>query len=248
MEIKSSTKFCHYTSLANARNILSSECFFLSSYNKMNDLAEADLHADENQRVFVLSLSNSEALNIPAFYLYGGIDGKGCRIQFTEAKMKEILDGCSVSFVNKHMKKLKKTVNPSDYDVLYDWIYYISFNGYCEHRNESKPYAGFTSAVEELKKEKKHYFIKSPIWKYENEFRIVVVFRENIPYERIALNFRIKDNDRGISVKLGPETTQEEYRNLSDEFLDYGISNCKQSSDQKIRMGLIARNKELLKH
>ena len=214
----------------------------------MNDLAEADLHADENQRVFVLSLCNSEALNIPAFYLYGGIDGKGCRIQFTAAKMKEILDSCSVSFVNKQMRRLKKTVSPSDYDVFYDWIYYISSNGFCEHGNEIASYGDFNNAVETLKKYNKHYFIKSPIWKYENEFRIVVLFHKNIPYERIALNYRIKDNDRGISVKLGPETSQEEYRSLTDEFLDYGISNCKQSSDQRIRMDLIARNKELLKH
>ncbi len=214
----------------------------------MNDLAEAALHADDNQRAFVLSLSNSEALNIPAFYLYGGIDGKGCRIQFTDAKVKDVIDNCSVSYVNKHMKKLKKAVNPSDYDVLCDWIYYISSNGYCEHRNENISYNDFNSAVEALKKQNKHFFIKSPIWKYENEFRIVILFRENIPYERIALNFRIKNNDRGISVKLGPETSQEEYRSLLYEFFDYGISNCKQSCNQKIRMNLIARNKELLKH
>ena len=40
MEIKSNTKFCHFTSIDNARNILSSESFFLSKYSKMNDLAE----------------------------------------------------------------------------------------------------------------------------------------------------------------------------------------------------------------
>ena len=55
MEIKSSTKFCHYTSLDNARCILNSECFFLGRYDTMNDLAEARQHRKESNRVFALS-------------------------------------------------------------------------------------------------------------------------------------------------------------------------------------------------
>ena len=248
MDIKSSTKFCHFTSSDNARDILNSETFFLSKYDKMNDLAEAGLHSDEKNKVFVLCFSNSESLNIPAFYLYGGIDGKGCRIQFTDTKMREIVDGCSLFYVNKKFKRLKKEISKSEYKIYFDWIYYISSNGYCEHRNEdAKQYLNIDDAIAELKKNNKHYFIKNPIWKYENEFRIVIVFDHEIEYDKIALMFHIKDSDNGISVAFGPETTEEEYINLSNEFREYGVSKSNRTSDYAISMNLVMRNKRILK-
>ena len=248
MEIQSRTKFCHFTSLDNARNILASESFFLSKYSKMNDLAEKKIHEIHNDRVFVLCFSNSEALNIPAFYLYGGIDGKGCRIQFTDTKMREIINHSSIFYVNKNYKILKKPIPPSEYTIYFDWIYYISKNGFCEHKNDkSNDYSSIDEALVDLEKENKHFFVKNPIWKYENEFRVVVVFKNAISYDSVALKFEIKDNDKGISVVFGPETEQKEYLELSKEFRDYGISKFKSSTSYAISMNLVQRNRRLLK-
>lgn len=248
MEVRSNTKFCHFTSTDNARSILNSESFFLSKYDRMNDLAEASLHDEQRNRVFVLCFSNSDALNIPAFYLYGGIDGKGCRIQFTDAKMREIINHCSLFYVNNKLKRLKKEISKSDYNIYYDWIYYISSDGYCEHKKDkAKRYSDLNEAFTELEKNNRHFFIKSPIWKYENEFRIVVVFNKEIKYNNIALNFPMRDIDKSISVAFGPETTDEEFSELSDEFQEYGIVNSMRTSDYAISMNLIARNKRLLK-
>ena len=247
-KIKSNTRFCHYTSVENARNILSSECIFMSRYNIMNDLAEAEWHEKDNGRVFALSLCNSESLNIPSYYLYGGIDGKGCRIEFTNAKIRGIINNCKVSYVNKQFKPLKKEVSSSSYKVYFDWIYYISRNGHCEHKYEDdQEYKSFAEAYKELEKSNRHYFIKSPIWNYEREFRIVVVFDEEIPYERIALSFSIKSKERGISVSFGPETTDYELSQLKKEFEEYGIINNRRICDHKISMNLVERNKHLLK-
>ena len=246
MQIHSSTKFCHFTSVENARNILNSACFYLSKYKSMNDLAEARLHEKDKDRVFILCFSNTEALNIPEFYLYGGIDGKGCRLQFTDAKIRELLNNCTVSFVNKSYRKLKKVVPSSAYTIYWDWIYYISSNGFCEHRNDQpRKYQSVEEALVLLEAEKKNYFVKSPIWKYENEFRIAIIFNEDVPYDNISLKFNIKEKERGISICFGPETSEEEYKNLSNEFSEYGIVNTKKAIENAICMNLISRNKRL---
>ncbi len=131
IELKSSTKFCHFTTVDNARNILSSERFYLSSYACMNDLAEKKLHEEEEKRVYVLSLCNSEAVNIPVFYLYGGIDGKGCRIQITDSRLRSMIETCRVFYVNNHGKCLKKEVPKDKYAGLYEWVVYIALDGFC---------------------------------------------------------------------------------------------------------------------
>ncbi len=248
MKIKSNTKFCHFTSTDNARDIMNSETFYLSKYDNMNDLAEAALHSDEKNKVFVLCFSNSESLNIPAYYLYGGIDGKGCRIQFTDAKISEIIQNNSLYYINKRLKPLKKEIPKTEYKVYCDWIYYISADGYCEHKKDGpKRYKSIDEALNELKTDNKHYFVKNPIWKYENEFRIVVVFNQDIEYDKIALKFHIKDSDKGVSISFGPETTENEYLALSKEFCEYGVSKNKKTTDYAISMNLVARNKRLLK-
>ena len=214
----------------------------------MNDLAEACLHEEEKNKVFVLCFSNSEALNIPAFYLYGGIDGKGCRIQFTDAKIREIINRCSLYYVNDQFKRLKKEIPKSEYEIYCDWIYYISSDGFCAHKNvEAKSYSDISAAFTELAKDNKHFFIKNPIWKYEKEFRIVVVFNREIKYSNVALKFPMGDADRGVSVAFGPETTDEEFSKLSNEFREYGIAKIVRTSDYAISMNLIARNMKLLK-
>ncbi len=206
------------------------------------------MHTEDTQRVFVLSFCNSEAQNIPLFYLYAGIDGKGCRLQFTDAKIREMLRECTVSYVNSYRKRLKGIVPASDYEIFYDWIHYISKNGHCSYRGkETDDYESIEAACQQLKKDNLHYFVKSPIWKFENEFRIVIVFKKDISYDRVALNFRIKDKERGITAIFGPETKDEEFASLKEEFLGYGKLKTDRVSRCSISMGLVEKNKSLMK-
>ncbi len=248
MAIKSNTKFCHYTTLENARSILSGECFFLSPFEKMNDGLEVEWHKDDKESAYVLSFCNSESLNIPMFYLYGGIDGKGCRIQFTDTKINEIVDNCRISYVNKQHKLLKTAVSSSSYEIHFDWVYYVTSDGWVEHRTEGKlPYKDFKEAMDELKKESKHFFIKNKVWNYENEFRIIVVFKEKIRYDNIAIRFNVKEKDRGISMFLGPEMDSVETESVRKEFTDYGITEDRIICDNKhpLKMNLVERNRRL---
>lgn len=245
-DIKSSTKFCHYTTIDSARNILSSNCFYLSKFNYMNDLKEAKLHRFETDNVFSLSFCNSDSINIPLFYLYSGIDGKGCRIQFTDAKIREIVKNCKVHYVNKSFKVLKKEINPSEYDILFDWIYYTSTDGFCSHKHDDdKKYQSIDEAIDTLQNYNKHYFIKKPIWKFENEFRIIIKFKSPVKYDRISLDFNIKENEKSISVLCAPEINDAEYIEIADEFRDYDIHKVNRSSDYGVSMNLLKKNEEI---
>lgn len=82
-----------------------SDCgsIYLSKFSGMNDGDEEYYHMCENNRTFILSLCHSEANDIPLFYLYSGIDGKGCRLEFTKNKLLQILKGDIVP-VNKKIE------------------------------------------------------------------------------------------------------------------------------------------------
>lgn len=243
--IKSSTKFCHFTTMDNARNIIQKEKIFLSKYSAMNDGLESSSHEDEDGKVFSLSFCHSESLNIPQFYLYSGIDGKGCRLQFTDSKINEILSNIKVYPVNKNYGCRKRPFDADEYEVLYDWIHYIPLDGRGEYRGKEDYYDSLDKAKEVLTKNNKQYFIKNPIWKYEKEFRIIVKLKNKIKYDRVALAIDVKDNERGISIKLGPEVTGAEYDEIKNEFSDYGIRKIEMSSEYKIAMNLIKRNEKI---
>lgn len=237
------TKMCHFTSMENARNILSASTFYLSKFNAMNDLVEARLHEDENDKIFCLSFCHSEAMNIPLFYLYGGIDGKGCKLQFSIAKIKEMFSNQTLYYVNKSNKRLRKPIENADYSIDFDWIYYITSSGYYEYRNEKVgQFPTYDAVMQELKCKEKHYYVKNKIWKFEKEFRIIVKFSKPVKYDKIALEFDIKDNDKGISLVCGPENTEEDIENIKQEFQEYGISNIIPSSVNAISMKLCERN------
>lgn len=91
-EIQSGTRFCHYTTIDSARKIISGETIYLNCFDNMNDLSERDDHKYEKDQVFTVSFCHSETKSIPLFYLYSGIDGKGCRMEFSAAKLREMIE------------------------------------------------------------------------------------------------------------------------------------------------------------
>lgn len=253
MKVNTSLKFCHFTSKDNAASILSSRSFWFSRYDGMNDLAESELHKQENNSVFCLSFCNSNALNIPLYYLYAGIDGKGCRIDFSSSKINEIIGGkFKLFYVNSYGKVLKTEIPSKDYMLIADYIYYVADNGYteCNKMRTNEFGSSFADVYAKLKSKDLHYFVKSPIWKFEKEFRIVIKFNKPIKYPRIALEFCVNEkNERTIKVQCGPETTKEEVEQIREEFEDYNIKKVGSVLDCKrlIEMNLVKRNKHLIK-
>ena len=240
-------KYCHYTNLDCARKIIADERIFLSKMDAMNDSSETELHANDMKAVFSTCFCHSEAKSIPMFYLYSGIDGKGCRLEFTAAKIKELLRNIEVYPVNKEMKCLKKRIPSEDFDVMFDWIHYIASDGFGYYRG--RVCTNFTSFEEASNPESDIYnFIKNPVWRYENEFRIVIRMKKDCSYERVAIHIPCKEQERGISITCGPELSLSEVEAIREEFNEYGIQHIHSYSHEKIKieMKLVSRNKNLL--
>lgn len=119
--------------LKNADSILKSKCFYLSKLRKMNDEDERDLHKDELDRIFVLSFCHSNAKDIPLFYLYSGIDGKGCRIEFTQHKIVETMKGEVFPVIGENA--FGGVFPREKYEVMAGWLHYISSDGAEKYRN-----------------------------------------------------------------------------------------------------------------
>lgn len=70
-------KYCHYSSINIVNKILENQFFILSESQSVNDRKESN----ENNEFF-LCFSATDSENIPMWYLYGGIDGKGGKNYF----------------------------------------------------------------------------------------------------------------------------------------------------------------------
>lgn len=244
----SDTKFCHYTTIDNARNILRGGSFYMSEMSQMNDVGEADKHKEKSGTLFVNCFCHSEAKNIPMFYLYGGIDGKGCRVEFTESRLKKLVENCQVYPVNDKCQMLKQPFDGSEYEIACDWIYYMTPRGFYKYKNtEVLPLETYEATIEKLHKEGKDVFIKDYIWRYENEYRILVRFKNPIKYKRVAIKFDIGEKERGISMMCGPETEDVELTKIQEEFRNYGIMKITRPNKMGVRMGLVEKNRRLYK-
>ena len=145
---------------------------------------------------------------------------------------------------------LKQVYIPKeDYNVFVGWFHYITNDGVEIYKNQkiAKKYYSLSEAIRKLSTYNEQYFIRKMYWKYEKEFRIVVRFNKDIPYDRIAIRFPIKKIEKGISIKYGPEISDEELVELSNEFQEYGIVNIDRFKSAKIQMNLVERNRSLLK-
>ena len=242
--IESRTRFCHYTSVETAGKILSSHSLQLSRLDKTNDLFEINCHDDAN-RIFIACFCHSEAKSIPMFYLYSGIDGKGCRIEFTAAKINNILNDATVYPVNKRYNMMARQYSKDSFSVYADWIFYRnrdSETGY--HKGKFKDRI---SEDDYLDREGIRFFEKQAMWRYENEFRIVVCFKEPQERERIAIMLPFNEKEHGISLMCGPETDDELYMEIEDEFTGYGITKISRVEAGRVKMNLVEKNKYLLK-
>jgi hypothetical protein len=90
-----------------------------------------------------------------------------------------------------------------------------------------------------------NYFIKDYPWNYENEFRIIFIFKKQ-PADRIAVYFDKNKLRQGLSVTLAPNTSnfEEEKLVLSEKC---GIKSDKiKKSELDINMNLLSRNRDIL--
>lgn len=237
------SNFYHYTKLESINKILSGNSFLLSKIGSSNDPMEK--MADEN--VYCLCFSTGINENLPLWYLYSGIDGKGGRLGFSAAKIYKLVESGSYKLVeeckenaeNKTNYKEVCDLNKNDIEVVLQDILYAKENErLCDLKYNTMTNHKITVEEFEKFKENNKCFIKSLIWYYEKETRLAVKLKEPIINKlskdreyKVKLSFddlpEVKNN---IKLTFAPQLYEENqlkmrYENWIIEYLkanDYG--------------------------
>ena len=226
--------FCYYTTLGTLEKILGGRYFYVSNFEKMNDLDEAKAHMSNQDKVHALCFSNSNSESVPMWYLYSGILGKGACLKFTPAKMIEFIKSikCVFPVIDGKPDESVSLEVGTDVEIQYGWIYYQSDNESYHFKN--KWYAVTDDAEGFINS---NYFIKQYPWHYEREFRIVFINKTNKAYEKIAVKLD-ESLIKKLKVILAPEIKKSEIKNSAFEGMKLDESSL------KIKMALLSRNQE----
>lgn len=229
---KHGKKYFHYTTMNKLNNILSNEEIWVSQTISFNDKKE--LNKDSHNFAFCLSTGVNE--NLSLWYLYSGIDGKGCRIKFTQKQLELLYKSSKFFLCEKEEagenRELVEGENLSIY--LKDVLYYREKEDIVDLKyNNSVNYNFPLREFVEFKKANSVVF-KDIVWYYEKETRIEFVVSDKIPLDEDK-NYVIKiklqqDLLKKLTLQFAPEidkTNLELYLNQYDKIKERFYQNPK---------------------
>ena len=221
------TTYNHYTKLNIVKEIIVNNELWVSQIKGCNDLKEKDyFKKSEVKNIFLLCFSTGVNENLPLWYMYSGINGKGGAICFTKSKMKKLLENSSFSLWLKETdgnKLIEKIVDLTykDFDISFkDVLYHApTCNGcdfkyntmVCHHKFDGE---GFKEKEYERLCEEHKGFLKSLIWFYEKETRILIKLKGEV-CKKIE-----KDKAYVIVMKYNGELSKIATIRLAPEFDD----------------------------
>ena len=213
------TNYFHYTTLERANSILEAKCFKLMPlYRSSNDLVERDTYSNSDVGLFSLCFSTGISENLPLWYLYSGIDGKGARIGIKRKSFEKLINNARVSLVElekdyPYKERLEsKELKPEEYSLICRDILYIGPD-YTKTETYRAKYNGktkndITKETEESLRKSYKRFIKGLIWFYEKETRIEVNVKNKElfePTKNYIVTISIEDIFSDIDICLAPE-------------------------------------------
>lgn len=251
------TYYFHYTSLTAVNKILESNRLRLSCVNKFNDLKERE-SITNNSNKYALCFSTGVNENLPLWYLYSGISGKGARLKITKTQYKRMINDVTLYLTSYHEgnKVDEIKLEEDDYHFVHrDVLYLKSDDNKVAAKYNTMTNYNLTS--EELKRYASSYngFTKSIIWFYEKETRLLVeLFEEGLKRKSELINgdsyyveLDISNIRKNIHIDLAPEVLIDEVVNnenfvFINEFL-YSTSKV-QSSEYvgQVKMDLFKQN------
>ena len=178
-----SRKYCHYTNLKNINNILDSRELWIGNVSKFNDEIDKKQFGeiDDINRKLCYSLCFSSGVNenLPLWYLYAGVDGKGGRIRITSRVFEDLINkGTYLLYEfndNNKCREIMELKQGVSMDLSVKDVLYYKNNG----TNISLKYNTMTNyslSPDEFTKYKESNigFLKGLIWYYEKETRILI--------------------------------------------------------------------------
>ena len=144
-----------------------------------NDLTERDTYVEIGDNIFSACFSTGTSENLPLWYLYSGLDGRGVRLGMKKAGFKNLCKNADLELLEiesdypyKSIKKLKR-LSSTEYELKCRDILYIGSDTQNKNRYRAK-YNGnvVNSITEDIASEvmgKYKRFIKGLIWFYEKK-------------------------------------------------------------------------------
>lgn len=238
---KKDKKYYHYTSLKAIDSIIESKEFIISSVDHFNDKKDSKQFGDENEqkRFFSLCFSRGAEENLPLWYLYSGIDGKGGRLCFTRNKLEKILSDTTDKnelrfslweYDYKHHKKIKKIGDlKENVDIkikFHDILYYRA-----DDKKVRLKYNTLTNNGEITKEEVEKYidenrgFNKGLIWYHEKEERLLIEIIGELDLKKeCVVVCKIDDIIKHAKITTAPEINDKEelkkYTNINNFMFD----------------------------
>lgn len=243
------TNFNHYTKLSTVKKIFSNKFWYISSFQSMNDLAEAERYGDKKSSTFAMCFSCGKAERIPMWYMYAGIDGKGAMISFTKNAFSSFIKQIETVYPVKNNKPdlNMPLIRGKDFEIEYGYVYYCDFDNdrITNIKYKRNKYKISDSQEAELKFREDNFFIKNYEWEYENEYRIVFKMLTPLQDGVEKLAVKLTDSLGDISLTEGPELSpnSDSFSSFSEELMKEFLGRIKKST-LKIKMDMLSRNKE----
>lgn len=185
--------YYHYTSLKNIESILENKELWISCVDGFNDTKDKKQFEGQEKEYYSFCFSTGVSENLPLWYLYGGIDGKGGRIRFTKNTVNEYIfddtENAKELNFNPNIKcvlaqkkdgeiKRKESITlkvAETMDIEFrDVLYYSNNNEKIRLKyNTMTNYDMLKDSAEKLEKDWNH-FLKGLIWYYEKETRLLI--------------------------------------------------------------------------
>ncbi|MCM1054755.1 MAG: hypothetical protein NC394_04445 [Bacteroides sp.] len=194
--------YYHYTSLDAINNIIGNKEFWISPVTNFNDIIDQKQYKDKERYFYSLCFSTGKSENLPLWYLYSGLEGKGGRIKLTKTNVKSLIEDSEYELCEKLDKSNNKGLTlplKKDKNMILQFKDILYFR---EEENEIRikynTMTNYNLSSNEFKKlQNNHkYFIKGLIWFYEKETRLLVELIGD------AKEFVNKNSDKEFIIKL----------------------------------------------
>ena len=253
--------YCHYSSLDSVNKILKNKFIIFSSLQYCNDKVE--IESDPDCNTFVLCFSALYSENLPMWYLYGGVKGKGARITYSKKIFRlfvnDFMKGNFKFYLVKRNKQgdldIQREITPID--KSYGDVIYLSKDEYSDTaRLKYNTHTNNNFDIDQYDSIRKQFNgkCKELPWFYEKEFRLIIKVNDEIAETvnikdsdyKIAMEFK-KDFFKDINIMVAPEFEKvNEYlsKNLDkyEGIKEYTISKVLESAYcGKIKMNLCNR-------
>lgn len=244
-------QYCHYTKPEIINSIIKNETFWISSVNGANDERDKSQFAGQENEYYMLCWSTGINENLPMWYMYGGVKGTGGRLRLTKESVKKLNEEGVYELYKKDGEKLGSRImelkNGVNMKCEFQDILYMRTNAHMLSNKKRKTNAKNDEYAEikyntminrkmplpeqEIIRKERVHFIKSLIWFYEKETRLLVQLtgeaKEAVQDGKeyvVTLSFP-KKGKFNINIDLAPEVDIDD-----DKFLQKYPNICDRST------------------